>query len=55
VTINHNLPSNGVQNTHDSTLLIINLKGSDSKVPSGSFDILVEAPGLTTSYRTTIN
>ena len=55
VTVNHNMPSSGTANTTNPTSFTVTLKASDSQVASGSFDIQVQAPYLTTSWTTTVN
>lgn len=56
VTISHNMPSSGVANTTSPTTFSVTLKStSETKLASGSFDIQVNAPDLTTTYSSRIN
>lgn len=52
VTISHNMPSTGVANTTETKDFIVTVKASDTKAPSGSFSIEVNAPYKTTSFTT---
>lgn len=55
VQISHNLPSSGVANKTGPSTFSVTLKASDASAASGSFDILVEAPDLTSTFTTRIN
>lgn len=53
-TISQNMPSSGVPNTTGETTFTVTVKAG-ATLPSGSFDIVVQAPNLTTSFTTTLN
>lgn len=55
VTVNQNFPSSGVPNSTGISYFTVTMKAADDKVPSGSFDIQIQAPKLTTTFSTSLN
>lgn len=52
VTVTHTMPSAGVANTRTPVSFTVTIKASDTKAPSGTFVIEVNAPNRTSSFST---